>query len=545
MKIILFSLFFILLAARSVASDSQHLYIRASQVGYLSEDLKTAVILSFEPLKKYEFKILNHYGTEITKGVISDCSYSYNQFKYCYTIDFSSLKNKGKYLIEVDGNSSFSFEIGDKVFNRVVDSLLLFFQVQRCGPTNPKLHKPCHLSDVSRLIGSGYDNSVDVTGGWHDAGDYIKFLSSTAYTTYLLILAYDIDKKKFGFDNDHNGIPDILEEAKIGLDWLLKANYKKDKLITQVQDLRDHNYKFRLPENDLLQYDRPGFTGISKNQIGIYSAALGLAAKIWKEKFHDYEFSNRCLTVAENFYSLRNNVPDIDTTGTGTYRDVTFWGKLSLGAIELYNVTKKNNYLNDAQTYSDSAGSDYWWSYGNINSLAQYRVAKYNPRFAGYIYNNLYAFNINKNKTVFREGLAHSWGTTNALLGVSLQAILYKELTGSKEFDSLASLQRDYILGRNPWGLSYISNIGSRYPIKFHSQISALNGGYLPGALSAGPAPAEVLKNYNIIRTDNRYEFFNTDEVKYFDDEQDYISNEPTIIGNATAVFVFGLYSSR
>ncbi|MBZ0201296.1 MAG: glycoside hydrolase family 9 protein, partial [Ignavibacteriaceae bacterium] len=123
-------------------------------------------------------------------------------------------------------------------------------------------------------------------------------------------------------------------------------------------------------------------------------------------------------------------------------------------------------------------------------------------------------------------------------------AILYKSITGKNDFDSLAILQRDYILGRNQWGLSFIYNIGSQYPVKLHNQVAYFTGGYLPGGLSAGPAPALLLKNYNFKRTNFKYDYFNTDSVKYYDDWSDFVTNEPTIVGNATAIFVYGYYSN-
>jgi hypothetical protein len=528
------------------AVNPNPVYIRASQVGYLPGDLKSAVIFSQTPLFSKKFSIVSYPGgKEVFQDEINDSSYTYDKFKNCYIIDFSSLKKAGKYEIIADGNKSAPFEIGNNVFNRVVDSLMLFFKVQRCGPTNPLLHKPCHLSDVSRLIGGEKTTGVDVTGGWHDAGDYIKFLSTTAYTTYLLIFSYEFDNNKFGFDEDKDNVPDVLAEAKVGLDWLLRCNFEKYKLVTQVQDLKDHEVGWRLPENDTLQYDRPGFVGIGKNQIGIYCAVMSLASRVWAEKFHNNEFSGKCLEAAENIYSMRNKVVDIENTNSGFYQDKSFWGKLALGAIELYNTTKKEDYLKDAELYADSANSDYWWSWGDINSLAHYRIAKVNSRFKDYIYNNLAAFNANKNKSPFMEGLAFTWGSTNSFLGVALQAILYKGLTHSNEFDSLAVFQRDYILGRNPWGLSFIYNIGKESVRNLHSQVAYFHNGYLPGGLSAGPAPMSVLKDFKIDRTNSKYDFFNTDSVKYYDDRNDYITNEPTISGNATAVFVYGYYSNR
>ena len=74
--------------------------------------------------------------------------------------------------------------------------------------------------------------------------------------------------------------------------------------------------------------------------------------------------------------------------------------------------------------------------------------------------------------------------------------------------------------------------------------VLAAQFGYLPGALSAGPAPEVILNNYNIIRKNHAFDLFNTEQSEYYDDFNDYITNEPTISGNATALFVLGFYSN-
>ena len=526
-------------------SISDSIYIRTNQVGFLPQELKTALILSKTDLQGKPFFILENTSSDIKfEGNISDSHSVYGNFNFCYEIDFSTIRDTGKYKIKLSDAESYPFDISNSIFNNVRDSISFFFKVQRCGPTNPMLHQPCHLSDAAKIIGYKDSTARDLTGGWHDAGDYVKFLKTTAYTTYLLLFSYEFDQQKFGYDLDKNNVPDILEEAKVGLDWLLRCNVDDQTIVSQVQNESDHNIGWRLPENDSLQFERPAYVSIGKNTIGIYSATLALASRIWKEKFYNNEFASNCLLMAEKFYAIRNIVQDLDTTFSNHYPEKDFNGKLALASIELFNSTKNKKYLEDAYMYGKKADSDFWWGVGDINSLADYKIALHNPEFAKYIYQNLKSFQITSNNSILREGLEYSWGSTNAFLGVSLQSILYKKLTGSKEFDSLNIFQRDYILGRNPWGVSFIYNIGTNFSKNLHSQVAFFNKGYLPGALTAGPAPSELLKKYKIQRINHYYDEFNSDQIEYFDDRMDYITNEPTIIGNATALFVFGCFSN-
>jgi len=511
--------------------------------------MKSGVILSEEQIPLNKFTVINQItNVKVYSGEIRKSANNYSRFKNCYYFDFTKLKDNGKFSINVGNESSFPFTIGEEVYNAVVDSLMLFFRIQRCGPTHPLMHKKCHLSDASIIISSDLDtsnNSVDVTGGWHDAGDYIKFFSTTALTTYMLLFAYEFDKEKFEFDNDNNNVPDILEEAKVGLDWLLRCNISDTAFVLQVQDERDHAVGWRLPENDSLQFSRPAFTGLGKNVVGIYSAVMSLASRIWSEKFSSDKFANRCLTSAIQKYSIHQNINEIDNTHSAFYKDKKYYGKLALGAIEIYIATGIENYLADAVSYGDSAKQDHWWSWGDVNSLAHYKLSKVIPRFREYIKSNINYFNTKKDSSVFNEGVNYTWGTTTSLLGTALQAILYKSLTGNEQFDSLLILQRDYILGRNPWGLSFINGIGEKYPEHIHSQIAFFNSGNLPGALSAGGAPVSITNKYEIARTDTSFYFFNSPFATYFDDWNDYITNEATIFGNATALFVYGYFSNR
>lgn len=527
-------------------TSTSEIYIRSNQAGYLPEDIKSAVVFSESQVEEKKFEIVSTANGQIEfTGQIEPSSDSFNKFRYFYTADFSAFNNTGNYRIRISGTDSPGFRIGYDIYNGIVDSLMLFFKEQRCGPTNPILHKVCHLWDVAGLEGKKRNRQIDVTGGWHDAGDYLKFVSTTAYTTYMLIFSYEFDKNKFGFDSNGNSVPDVLEEAKIGLDWLLRCNFQRDSLISRVQDFRDHSEKWRLPEDDLLKYDRTGSTVISKSEAGIYSAVLALAAGVWDQKFRSSAFSRSCLNSALNIYNIKDELPAVKANDSLMYRDKKYFDEFELAAIELFNTTGDSSYLLQAAEYGDKAGSDYWWSYGDICSLAHFRLAAHIPRFTEYMRNNISFFSKRMQNSVFNEGADYSWGTNTTLMGIGLQAILLETLDNSLRLDSLIVLQRDFILGRNLWGISFIHNIGTHFPVHQHSQVGFFNKGYLPGALSSGPAPASILKKYKLDFSGNSTNIFNSDSLQYNDEFSDFITNEPTLTGNATAVFVFGYFLSH
>ncbi|MBU0474689.1 MAG: glycoside hydrolase family 9 protein [Bacteroidetes bacterium] len=539
-------LLIILLLITSNLFAKSEIFIRLSQVGFLPNDIKSGIILSNIQLKGSNFKIYNTSDNTFEyEGVIEESEGEFGNFKYSYKFFFSKLNKLGKFRINIKSYQSFEFEIGNAIYSPVVKELMRFFPIQRCGYTNPVGHEVCHIADATSIIDGDktLNKTIDVTGGWHDAGDYVKFLNTTALTTYTLLFAYDFDEVKFGFDYDKNNVPDILEEAKVGLDWMLRAQTDDNRFITQVQNLQDHTVGWRLPENDSLTFNRPAYIGIGKNLIGIYSATMALASRIWKEKFCNVEFSEECLNVSEKYYNLKDSVPDVDSSGTGQYLDSNYEGKLALAAIELYISTKNRSYLKDAKKCGILAGAEYWWSYGNISTFAHYRLAKYDRHFVEIIKLSLNTFNKTRNSKLFGESVSLGWGSNFTQIGTAIQAILYEDISHNNEFDSLKISVRDYLLGKNQWGISFISNIGTNYSKNLHHQVSFKNKIILPGGFAAGPILKNSIKQYNLpFAQRDRFAKFQTDSAYYRDDRMDYVSNEPTIISNAMAIFLFGYF---
>lgn len=547
--------FFLFLALPFIYINSaENIFIRVNQVGFLPGDIKTAAVMSAGEIKGSEFIICGIQGNEaLYKGYLKNGIKGEGKFRNIYIIDFSDFRTPGKYMIKCGSVSSLPFSIGRDIYNGIADSLLLFFKVQRCGYTDPFLHGVCHIADATSLVTGSLTTGVfpmaghqDVTGGWHDAGDYVKFFNTTAFSTYMLLFSYEFDPVKFGFDSNHNAVPDILEEAKVGLDWLLRAHLPNGKFVIQVQDLRDHAQGWRLPEEDKLTFDRPAFAGGGKNTIGMYCAVMALASRLWKEKLHYDEFANKCLSEALRSYKMTSGMPEVDKSGSGMYLDSKPLGKMALGALELFETTKEGRYLKDAVIYANEAKSDYWWSYGDINSLADFRIAKYEPGIKDYLYFNLKNFNDLKNKSIFGQAASDTWGSNTAVMGAGLQAILWKRLTGKNDFDSLMTFQRDYMLGKNQWGVSFIFNIGKVFSKNFHSQVGYFRKGYLPGAVAAGPISRKKLEGYKIKTNQiDPFREFQTESSVYQDMREDYVTNEPSISTNATALFLIGYFAGK
>src|SRR6185369_8593482 len=145
-----------------------------------------------------------------------------------WRLDFSSLRAAGRFVIEAEGVRSPPVRIGADVFAGGADTLLAYLRQQRSG------YNPFFRDSVHRLDGFVIDDSgrsvrfAPVSGGWADASDYLQYVTTSATATYHLLMAYRDYRRSFTdrFDDrglaGSNGTPDVLDEARHGIAWLLR-----------------------------------------------------------------------------------------------------------------------------------------------------------------------------------------------------------------------------------------------------------------------------------------------------------------------------------
>ena len=231
-----------------------------------------------------------------------------------YRADFTSLSTVGEYFIVVGKDTSATFHISPYIYNSILEKSLMFFGIQRCGDTKSHFHGACHLKDGSAV-------GHDLTGGWHDCGDHFKVAETVGYAAYVLSMVYLTyqDKAEDRFGNSYgdtikDGIPDILYEAKIGADYILKLYNasvadglidKGDMYHTVGMSDWDHRY-WDVPEKQDMQIqdkggpDRLVLKGIGTNVAGIYAATLANVAVGFR--FINPGYSKELLDAAKTIY---------------------------------------------------------------------------------------------------------------------------------------------------------------------------------------------------------------------------------------------------
>lgn len=575
------------------AVDSSAVHVRINQIGYLPEDPKVAIAFSHRPVEG-KFQLVD---TETGKAVYEDTlspstTDNWGTFNHYYKLDFSTVSKLGQYQIRIQKPEARSavFTIGPAAYKNYAEDLLGFMRQQRCG-YNPFLDVVCHQRDGRSFYGPMPDSTfIDASGGWHDAGDQLKYLITASNATARMMLAYELESDKFGDQVDHwgqsrpNNTPDVLDEARWGLKWLHKLHPKPNQLIHQVADDRDHT-GWKWPNQDSSDYGwgpnsyRPVYfangkpqglreykseaTGIG-NLAGRYAAAMAMGYRIWMER-GDTAFAVQNLKAARQVYVMgkRNEGFQQGNSYGAPYRynERTWADDMEWGAAELYKATGNEMYLTDAKAYARKIGSTSWmprdttehyeyYPFVNVGHFALYPHVDeaFQDTLASYYRDGLEAAVARGKTNPYSVGVPFIWCSNNLLSALITQELLYEKMTGDDRYHDFMIAQRDWLFGRNPWGTSMFTGIpaGGEYPEDVHTSIYALTGREVPGGLVDGPVYGTIYNSLKGLTLKNPDEFapFQTSYVVYHDDIGDYSTNEPTMDGTAGAIYLMAKFGA-
>lgn len=612
----------VVLAALAITTEAaDEIFIRANQVGYRDTDPRIAVAFSRSALPT-EFRVVgaSNEGNVFFQGktrLITNATWG--QFGHFAELNFSKAQSGGSYIIQmevatriqitdlasgvkVDEFKSPPFQISNGVYPNLIPQLLEFMRQQRCG-FNPWLGTNCHQIDGRTAYGPLTNGSpLDASGGWHDAGDLLKYLLTSGNATAQMLLAYELGAKPWfsgklrgtvwppnaadQFDAlgrpGTNGIPDILDEARWGLEWLLKLHPAPDQLYHQVADDRDHA-GWRLPQNETVDYGwgkggarvvyfadgqpqglkqyKSSSTGVA-NLAGRYAAAMALAYQIWKNDPQQKDFAARCLQAGREVYELgraKEGVQQGNSYGSPyRYEETTWADDMEWGAAELFRATHNNSYLDDAKRYAALAADENWmgkeqtghYQYYPFMNAGHFRLydlvdRKTQKELAGYYRAGIDRCVSAGENNPFRVGVPFIWCSDNLVVALATQCLMYERMTGDTRYREFGTKQRDWLLGRNPWGTTMFTGIGTVAPKDVHLMTVQLLKRPVHGGLVDGPVYDRIfksLKGVTITQPDPLAAF--QGPAVYHDDWHDYASNEPTMDGTASAILMFALFAS-
>ena len=572
-------------------SNSQELFIRINQYGYHPNEAKQAIIFSNLPIKE-KFEIISKKSQKPLASYkpVKSMATGWGTFTNYYVLDFSEVNESGTYFLRGAKSSSKSseFEISDGTYAGTSDDLLTFMQQQRCG-YNPFLDMVCHQRDGRSFYGKMPDSTyVDVSGGWHDAGDQLKYLITGSYATAHMLKSYELYPTKFS-DNVNalgqpypNGLADVLDEAKWGLDWILKLHVTPDQLVHQIADDRDHR-GWKIPDEDPSDYGwgtnsyRVAYfadgkpQGLNKykseasgvaNLAGRSAAALALGAKIWTEI--DSSFALKCLNAANTIYELGKSMEGFQQGNSYgapyRYNEQTWADDMEWGAAELYRVTQNQEYLQDAKKYALMANTDNWlvldsaahyqyYPFINMGHYVLYELVEedFQTTLAAYYKTEIDNIAQRAKTNPYGIGVPFIWCSNNLITSFISQVLLYEKMTGNKQYHQLMLNHRDWLFGKNPWGTSMFTGMpfDGEYPLDVHTSVWVMTKKMVPGGLIDGPIFMTIYKKLlglELLESDEFAQFQNN-FVTYHDDIGDYSTNEPTMDGTAGSIMMMAHWS--
>jgi len=549
-------------------------WIRINQLGYLPEGVKVAVWCSKQNQEIKEFELVNARTNKVVyRGTAGKAFGAYGPFTQTYRLSFTSFTKSGRYYLRVNQARSPEFKIRKDVYRGTADFCLRYLRQQRSG-FNPFLQDSCHTHDGYTLYGPMPDSThVDVVGGWHDASDYLQYSTTSANATYHLLLAYRDFAPVFTDHHQANGLKgenkqaDVLDEARWGLDWLLKMHPQDDWMFNQIADDRDHS-GMRLPKEDSAYgrgYERPVYfingepqqrgkflnntTGTSSTAAK-FSGAFALGAQLYQKL--DTNYSQRLKQKSTSAYAFALKKPGVTQTASVKapyiYAEDNWVDDMELAATWQNRLEEALQYAQQEPVTpwlgTDTAKHYQWYPFIN---MGHYELASRLPDASRKIVIGYYQDGINRvwqkaRNNAFYRGIPFIWCSNNLTTSFALQCYWYRQLSHDSQFTELEQANIDWLFGLNPWGTSMVYGLPAKgdTPVDPHSSLTHLNNYPIDGGLIDGPVYGQIYKNLIGIKLYNpdEYAAFQSDLVVYHDDFGDYSTNEPTMDGTASLVYL-------
>jgi len=573
-------------AFKKINTENQRSWIRINLLGYTPASTKVAVWGSKTDDAPAYFEIIEKESEKVVfKSSDIKPFPAYGPFKKTARLNFSQFKLKGSFYIKAGGISSPVVLINDTVYKGAADFCLRYMRQQRSG-FNPYLKDSCHTHDGYVLYGikAGIKDSThfDASGGWHDASDYLQYSTTSANATYHLLMAYRDFPLVFGDEKQANGLDgkngkaDILDEAKWGLDWLLKMHPKKNIMFNQLADDRDH-ITMRIPKEDSQYgkgFERPLYfisgepqqrgkflnatTGTSSTAAK-FSSAFSLGSAVFK--YQDAKFAGLLAKKAKSAYQFALQKPGV--TQTASVRSPYIYAEdnwvddmeLASAALSFWGKKLNKTAVSAAITYADDEKITPWmqkdtaahyqyYPFINLghNELAKQLTGNEKAKITGYYKEGIEQVWDRAKENAFYRGIPFIWCCNNLTVSFAIQCGWYANLTGDKTFNELEQANFDWLFGCNPWGTSMVYGLPNwgDTPTDPHSAFTHLKNYPIDGGLVDGPVYTNIYKGLIGITLANADEYadFQSSLAVYHDDYGDYSTNEPTMDGTASLIYL-------
>ncbi len=519
---------------------------RVNQAGYAAGLPVTAAVLGGSPV------VLKDESGNIVREIVFEVPDTDPASGDRVTLLSLGVLEEGVYTLKSGGGSR-RFSVRRDAWDAVTHALIKGLYYQRCGcgldPAYAGVyaHPACHTAPA--LDWADRNVSRKVYGGWHDAGDYGKYVKPGAVAAAHLLYAWMLFPRGCGgslnIPESGNGIPDILNEAAFELEWLLRMQREDGAFHHKLTKARFA--PFIMPQDDLEQeYLMP----VCWCATGSAAACLALASRVYRP--FDGDFADRMLQAARRAWRWLQAHPDlvpftnpegVRTGGYGSRSDISdrFWA-----ACELFAATGEEEYRLEAEKLFPSVRSltQFGWSeVGGLGALCCLFILQ--DKAGDILYTQLKEAFLRQSEeplslsraSGYGTGIAadrYVWGSILPILSGAMAMIMTALLTGREDMRRAALLQWHYALGMNALDLCFVTGFGNRQVMHPHHRPSGADGIDMPvpGLISGGP-------NKVFCYPQTKERLSDAPPAKHFLDEtMSADTNEIAVYWNSPAVFV-------
>lgn len=522
-----------------------------NQVGYRPQDAKVAVASG--ALAGKAFRVIRADGSAVLTGVFGAAMHDPATDSDVCRGDFSALTAPGNYCIAAEGEQSYPFAVAENVYDEISKSVLRMLFMQRCGCALSReeagdfAHPPCHHTPA--LIW-GTTRTRNVNGGWHDAGDYGRYVVPGAKTVADMLLLYELcgnsmlaTCQALGLPEQGNGLPDLLNEARFELDWMLRM---QDEATGGVY----HKVSCRRFPGMVMPHDETDelvLSPISDAATADFAAVMAKAAVDFAPL--DAPYAQRCKATAEQAWAYLmalDHLTGFDNPEgiyTGSYRDDHVEDELFFAAAELLACARAFGEAPDprAQAIADQALAEPMYP-----GLGWAGVAGYGYFTLGN------ALGDTRAKAILLDGAEkilalgaqdgygcsmgtrYPWGSNMNVANHGMLLLMCDHLQPDARFRAAAKAQLDVLLGVNGMNFCYVSGFGMQSMRNPHHRPSQAVGHAVPGMLAGGP-------NMHIQDAYAREKLAGQPPALcYVDHHYSYATNEIAIYWNSPLIFLLG-----
>lgn len=588
--------------------------VRVNQVGYLPVGPKEATLVTDAPAA-LPWELHDTQGATVASGTTVPAGLDPTAGVAVHTIDLSTFDRPGTYTLVADGEESYAFTVGADIYQQLRYDAINYFYPARSGieidgalmvgqPDAEKYSRPAgHLGTPDGADGTANrgdvdvaclspetegqywmygdwtcDYTADVTGGWYDAGDHGKYVVNGGIAVAQLLSTYertlysptgagaDLGDGTLNIPQDErrNGVPDILDEARWELEWMMKMQVPADAAMYpgmvhhKVADADWTGLPLLPSEDPQERYLHRPSTAATLN----FAAVAAQGARLWEE--HDPQFAAELLAAGQVAWDAALRTPDLyapapnddPSTGSGPYDDDSVGDEFYWAAAELF-LTTGDQVFEDHVLASEYHTADIWTE-GGFNwfetaALGRLDLATVESDLSGRAAVRDSVVDAAERYLAWQQGEpfgtaypgaegVYSWGSNSAILNNQVVLGTAFDLTSDQRFADGVLESMDYLLGRNALNSSYVTGYGHQFSQNQHSRWFAHSlEPSLPnpprGSVSGGPNSDAVTWD-PVIKALYGPDRMCAPQTCYVDDIQSWSTNEITVNWNSALTWV-------